>query len=156
MDLDGRYNEVGLYRNEAGQLELYIYQVMLNKAAAPPGLGTLTLWRMVRAAQQLDAAYIVLAAAGGRQTPPLDSGQGWDGYRFWPGLGFDGELTDEDRDFFRHFWFTPAGLDKAVTVRAVLALQTGRRSGNTAADLCQNAISKQAPVARPWRPCVAA
>lgn len=124
--IPGAYNQVRLYRNESGNLEMYVDQLYLRRDVAPRGLGTLTFWRMVRAAQLAGVAHIRLAAAGGRSAPPFFDDQRWDGYRFWPSLGFDGLLTESDRTFFRaHFWDHPIGIYSATRVQEVLALEDG-------------------------------
>ncbi|WP_175657453.1 hypothetical protein [Burkholderia ambifaria] len=122
----GMYNQVRLYRNESGNPEMYVDQLYLRRDATPRGLGTLTFWRMVRAAQLTGVASIRLAAAGGRFAPPFFGNQRWDGYRFWPLLGFDGALADTDREFFRNNFFDhPVGIHAATTVQHVLSLDDG-------------------------------
>jgi len=125
----GHSNEVWLYRTAGGHLELRIESVFLSPAA-PRGLATLVLWRMVRACVALDIRRITLFAIGGRSRDlageRFRDGSRWGGYYYWPSVGFDGQIDDADRQFIDANYRFPQEIEKQPNVRGIFDLEGGK------------------------------
>ena len=123
---------VGITRTPAGPV-LFLNDVYMSKAA-PKGLGTIMLARMVRTCLQLGFVEIKLLAAGGRLWSGY-SGKRWNGYYSWARMGFDMELNPADmKNYFgvdphatliSHFCKFPENLQKCSTVQDIMTLQGG-------------------------------
>ena len=107
--IDG-YNSVSVRRDAAGD-HLFLNLIHLKKDA-PAGMGAAMLWRMARACESLNLAYIRCRAVGGINMPALANGDRVMGYYAWPRYGFDGPVivTDADQEVADLFPYFPEGL----------------------------------------------
>lgn len=77
-----------------------------------------------RAALGIDV--ISLNAVGGRKSKDMADGRRWGGYYFWPAHGFDGQVSDQDRDFFKlHYQYHPKNVGLIHEVREIFELEDG-------------------------------